>query len=145
LFWRKEPELQELSRAINDALRRYQRKLPCADVNHPLLRHREASWRLGGSWSVRLTTGGFHVSHIHPQGIVSSAFYVSLPDDSGMDDQAGWLELGRPPAALKIGLEPLSAIHPKPSRLALFPSYFFHGTRPFERGERLTVAFDIEA
>jgi len=145
LFWRKEPELQELSRAIDDALQSYQRKLPCADENHPLLRHRESSWRFGGSWSVRLTNGGFHVSHIHPQGVVSSAFYVSLPDDAGMDDQAGWLELGRPPAALKIALEPLIAVQPKPSRLGLFPSYFFHGTRPFERGERLTVAFDVEA
>lgn len=28
-------------------------------------------------------------------------------------------------------------------RLVLFPSYMFHGTRPFGKGERLTVAFDV--
>jgi hypothetical protein len=32
-----------------------------------------------------------------------------------------------------------------PGRMALFPSYLFHGTRPFSEGERLTVAFDVAA
>jgi len=27
----------------------------------------------------------------------------------------------------------------------LFPSFMFHGTRPFAGGERLTVAFDLVA
>jgi hypothetical protein len=29
--------------------------------------------------------------------------------------------------------------------VALFPSYMYHGTRPFSAGERLTVAFDVVA
>jgi len=31
----------------------------------------------------------------------------------------------------------------EPGRLVLFPSYLYHGTRPFSAGERLSVAFDV--
>jgi len=34
-------------------------------------------------------------------------------------------------------------VEPKPCRLALFPSWMWHGTRPFGEGERMTVAFDV--
>jgi outer membrane receptor protein involved in Fe transport len=40
-------------------------------------------------------------------------------------------------------LPPLATFEPKPGRLVLFPSFLFHGTRPFKGGERLTVAFDL--
>lgn len=99
-----------------------------------------------GSWSVRLTSQGFHVNHVHPEGVLSSACYISLPPSLGAGDtRDGWLELGRPPEQLSLGLEPLASIEPRPGRLALFPSYLFHGTRPFADGERLTVAFDVVA
>ena len=99
---------------------------------------------IAGSWSVRLSSQGFHVNHIHPEGVLSSACYISLPPTMGSDESRdGWLELGRPPAQLGLALEPLAAIEPRPGRLALFPSYLFHGTRPFAAGERLTVAFDV--
>ncbi|MBK9588986.1 MAG: hypothetical protein IPO50_10640 [Sphingomonadales bacterium] len=34
-------------------------------------------------------------------------------------------------------------IEPKPGRLVMFPSTMWHGTVPFDAGERLTVAFDV--
>jgi hypothetical protein len=40
-------------------------------------------------------------------------------------------------------LPPLATVEPKPGRLVLFPSFLFHGTRPFASGERLTIAFDL--
>ena len=63
------------------------------------------------------------------------------------DDEAkeGWLEIGRPPPELKVDLPPLRLEEPRPGKLVLFPSYVFHGTRPFGAGERLTVAFDVIA
>jgi hypothetical protein len=98
----------------------------------------------GPSWSVRLTEGGFHAAHFHPGGILSSACYISLPDSfASGEEKAGWLELGRPPAELGLDLPPLATFEPKPGRLVLFPSFLFHGTRPFRGGERLTVAFDL--
>jgi predicted 2-oxoglutarate/Fe(II)-dependent dioxygenase YbiX len=44
-----------------------------------------------------------------------------------------------------LDLPPLATFEPKPGRLVLFPSFLFHGTRPFTGGERLTVAFDLTA
>jgi hypothetical protein len=78
---------------------------------------------------------------------MSSALYVALPDAVGTsaDSADGWLELGRPPNDLDLDLAPLTLIEPKVGRLALFPSILWHGTRPFPEGERLTVAFDIQA
>ena len=144
LFLRAEPVLTQLRDSLERAISAYVAALPPADERHPLLRHRERPLVIGGSWSVRLTGSGFHVNHIHPEGVISSAFYVALPASVvASPDRDGWLELGRPPAELGLALEPLSAIEPRLGRLALFPSYLFHGTRPFSAGERLTVAFDV--
>jgi hypothetical protein len=74
--------------------------------------------------------------------VLSSAFYVRVPalDESSRE---GWLELGRPPPDLRMDLEPLATIEPEAGNLVLFPSYLYHGTRPFTSGERLSVAFDV--
>jgi hypothetical protein len=77
-------------------------------------------------------------------GWLSSAFYVVLPDDLGKD-KAGWLTLGEPQAQLGVDVSPHRFIEPKPGTLALFPSWMWHGTRKFDEGERITVAFDIAA
>ena len=97
--------------------------------------------RFSGSWSVRLVDGGFHTSHVHPRGWISSALYLSLPE--AMSGDEGWLALGEPPPELGLGLEPTRMIEPKVGQLVLFPSWMWHGTRPFPSGERLTVAFDV--
>jgi uncharacterized protein (TIGR02466 family) len=97
----------------------------------------------GPSWSVRLTEHGYHAAHFHPGGIMSSASYIAVPDEIKTSTRQGWLEIGRPPAELRLDLEPLISIKPQAGRLVLFPSYLFHGTRPFGGEERLTVAFDL--
>ena len=53
----------------------------------------------------------------------------------------GGLALGEP--APELGLPPTRTIEPAVGRLVLFPSWMWHGTRPFPQGERLTVAFDL--
>ena len=98
-------------------------------------------------WSVRLVDSGFHVDHVHPQGWFSSAFYVALPEkeeDSAFseDGRAGWLSFGEN-RELVPDLEAFRWVEPRAGTLALFPSITWHGTRPFGRGERMTVAFDI--
>lgn len=148
LFHRTEPLLAELHRAILDTLEVHREGLPPMDATHPLLRHRETPWQLAGSWSVRLAGGGasggdYHTAHIHPQGIVSSALYLVVPEEAHGDDQRGWLEVGRPPPDLHLDLPPLRSIEPQRGHLALFPSTLYHGTRPFGSAERMTVAFDV--
>jgi hypothetical protein len=110
-----------------------------------LLSHPRSPIRFSGSWSVRLTAGGRHSNHIHPAGWLSSAFYVALPDKARRGPEpAGWLTLGEV-TELGLQLPPIRLIEPKPGRLVLFPSTMWHGTRAFQEGERLTVAFDVAA
>ena len=145
LFDRMEPEFAALKDAILVTTAQYWDALPAEDLTHPLLRHRQHPLAMLGSWSVRLSGGGdYHTSHIHPQGLVSSALYLEFPETNSKDDQhAGWLEIGRPPPDLRLDLPPLAMIEPKPGHLALFPSTLYHGTRPFGAGQRMTVAFDL--
>lgn len=145
LFDRNEPELKRLHDELDAAVAGHFAALPPRDDGHPLLRHRHDTLRIEGSWSVRLTGGGFHVNHIHPLGVLSSACYIALPGADAGDSHAGWLNIGAPPDELALELAPLGLVKPRPGRLALFPSYLFHGTRPFSSGERLTVAFDVIA
>lgn len=146
LLSRIEPEIQALRMAIVGAVEDYRAKLPPTDDKHPLLREpRDRRVRFSGSWSVRLADAGYHVSHVHPQGWISSALYVAVPGQSeGKPSEAGWLKLGEPPLALGVDLPPVASIEPKAGRLVLFPSWMWHGTVPFTQGERLTVAFDVK-
>lgn len=146
LFERRDPGLARLKAALDRAVAEHRAALPPADPRHPVLRHRDRPWTITGSWSVRLSGAGFHVNHVHPNGVISSACYIALPDRSAdADPRAGRLSLGEAPAELDLALAPVRVIEPAPGRLALFPSTLFHGTVPFSAGERLTVAFDVAA
>ena len=144
LLQRKEPIFHDLKQAIDATLHEYRNNLPAEDPSHPLLRHRTAPWSTGGSWSVRLTgNGDHHTAHIHPQGVISSALYLVVPEEVEGADEEGWLEIGRPKPDLALNLEPIQTIKPKVGHLALFPSTVYHGTTPFRSAERMTVAFDV--
>jgi hypothetical protein len=144
LFRRIEPEIRALRRTVSQAVERHIAQLPPADPRHPVLRYNKpALVRFSGSWSVRLPGSGYHSNHIHPEGWLSSAFYVTVPEAVGGPGREGWLELGGSERDLGIDLPPARLIEPKPGRLVLFPSTMWHGTVPFQAGERLTVAFDV--
>jgi tetratricopeptide (TPR) repeat protein len=142
LLDRQDVPLAELRARLEAAVDDYRRRLPPHNPAHPLLRHRNRDLKIEGSWSVRLSSAGFHVPHFHFAGVLSSAFYVRVPK-LDRSTQEGWLELGRPPPDLQMDLDPLATIEPEPGSLVLFPSYLYHGTRPFSAGERLSVAFDV--
>lgn len=144
LFSRIEPEVQALRALIVEAVADHARRLPDPDPRHPLLAFgRPDRPRFAGSWSVRLSGRGHHANHVHPAGWISSAFYVALPAETAAGGQAGWLSLGAPQAELGLSIEPARMVEPRPGRLVLFPSTMWHGTVPYQTGERLTVAFDI--
>lgn len=142
LFHLVDPIIVELREAIRSAVEEHVAQLPGPDAKHPLLGTRRAPIGFSGAWSVRLSAGGQHASHVHPMGWLSSALYIVLPPDIGQEG-AGLLTLGEAPPQLGLGLPPLQVIEPRPGRLALFPSTMWHGTRPFSEGERMTVAFDV--
>lgn len=145
LFSRAEPVIRQLRSAVVGAVGKYLGRLPAIDERHPTLRYpRDRRVRFSGSWSVRLGPGGSHENHVHPQGWISSALYISLPERTqGEADHSGWLALGEPDATMSLALAPTRMVEPVVGRLVLFPSWMWHGTTPFKKGERLTVAFDI--
>jgi hypothetical protein len=143
LFHRIDPVIVQLREAIRTTVAEHVARFPGVDERHPLLAPRRDEIRFEGAWSVRLHSRGFHANHVHPAGWISSALYIVLPSDIGRED-AGNLTLGEAKApSFPIDLPPFRTIEPKPGRLALFPSYMWHGTRPFGEGERMTVAFDV--
>lgn len=145
LFMHVDPVIAQLREAIRTTVAEHVAKFPAMDKEHPLLGRRRDLIRFSGSWSVRLHSKGFHANHIHPAGWISSALYVVLPPDVGKEE-AGVLTLGEAKAPnFPVELAPFRTVIPKPGRLVLFPSFTWHGTRPFDEGERITVAFDVAA
>jgi Tfp pilus assembly protein PilF len=145
LFFNPDPAILNARTKIGIAIAEAIQALPEKDASHPLLgARRDAAVLMEGSWSVRLAGAGFHSSHTHVKGWLSSAFYVALPElaEAG-PGPSGWLALGTPPLELGLALAPSQLIEPKPARLALFPSTMWHSTLPFAKGERLTIAFDV--
>ena len=146
IFDQGHPLVDALKGQIAKAVDRYIAALP-PDASHPFLRRRSSrGWRFADSWSSRLRSRGFHTSHVHPHGWISSAYYVAVPAVcADVQRREGWLQFGQPD--IDLGLGPLTRRieAPQPGRLALFPSLFWHGTTPFtEDSERLSIAFDIQ-
>ena len=136
-----DPVVADFMRSLDAPVRDYISRLD-ATSHHPVDRRRRDAYRVAGSWSVLLSPGGFHVDHVHPQGWLSSAYYVELPRVARDGTRAGWLKFGEP--GVKVGLSPEHFVEPRAGMLVLFPSYFWHGTVPFhEGGGRLTAAFDV--
>ncbi|MGE5500839.1 MAG: putative 2OG-Fe(II) oxygenase [Ignavibacteriales bacterium] len=138
-----DPAIQAFFRSVDRALTRYM-----ADVGHgddPLRARNTGAARVHSAWSVRLRPSGFHVDHFHPEGWLSSAFYVETPDTAlDTSDRQGWIKFGQPGVPTRPVLGPEHFVRPEPGLLVLFPSYMWHGTVPFISEEsRMTIAFDV--
>jgi tetratricopeptide (TPR) repeat protein len=137
-----DPLVAQFFSMIDAPIRDYISRLHPHDRQHPTDRRAAADYRIAGSWSVRLQPGGFHANHVHPQGWISSAYYVELPEAAD-NARAGWLKFGEP-ATSAATCPPNYFVRPEAGMLVLFPSYLWHGTMPFDKGgRRLTAAFDV--
>ncbi|PHQ68480.1 MAG: hypothetical protein COB92_00695 [Robiginitomaculum sp.] len=143
------PVLKAHFKTLEAPIRAYMREIGNADPNHPLLRRNTGDYRLAGSWSVKLHKKGFHVPHVHPEGWISSAYYVDVPDEvADTEKKAGWIHFGKPPIPVigqdgqELGYEKI--VQPSPGTLVLFPSYMWHGTNPLEQdASRMTLPIDV--
>jgi tetratricopeptide (TPR) repeat protein len=147
LFGRADPVIAAARDVLVRAVERWIAALP-TDASHPFLRRAQRSVNPTGSWSVKLHRSGSHVNHYHSEGWMSSAYYVALPSSvraaSDAGSTAGHIQFGQPPVELDLGLAPRRTIRPLEGHLALFPSYLWHGTVPFDDPEpRITIAFDM--
>ena len=131
----------KLKTRIDEAVEAYIARLGTGE-RHPFTARRRNSFGYAGAWSSRMKDCGFHINHIHPQGWISSCYYVAVPQETqDQDTRQGWIKFGEP--ASQTGLKERRAIQPLPGRLVLFPSYMWHGTIPFaEKSVRTTIAFD---
>jgi uncharacterized protein (TIGR02466 family) len=143
LLTEPDPAIRAILQAFEAPIAEYRAALT-ASANHPLSVANTGATRFTGAWSVLLKRNGFHVNHIHPEGMLSSAYYVEVPPQA--QDQAlksGWIKFGEPRYPLP-GLTAERYVQPRPGRLVLFPSYMWHGTNPIYGEEpRLCIAFDM--
>lgn len=138
-----DPTIRALLGAFEEPVRRYRQAIG-TDPTHPLSSRNHGEARMRGCWSVQLRREGFHVNHLHPEGWISSAYYVSVPEEtSDMSLASGWLKFGETRFPVP-GASAARFVQPHPGRLVLFPSYMWHGTTPIHGTEpRTTVAFDV--
>ena len=139
----QDPVIQALFHAFAAPIARYRDHI--GQGVDPLRRRNRGASRYNGSWSVRLHRGGFHTSHVHPRGWISSACYIQLPDSMTAGHTGeGILSFGAPGMITTPALGAELSVRPEVGQLVLFPSYFWHGTLPFHSDQpRLTVAFDV--
>ncbi len=136
-----DPVIQAYLKVLDEPIRAYMDLMQ--QPGHPWSGRKTGAYRFAGAWSVKLRAGGHHVNHVHPDGWISSSYYVALPAGiADAPDHAGWIKFGEPRwPTPHCDIEKI--VEPKPGRLVLFPSYMWHGTIPFEAGERLTAPFDV--
>jgi hypothetical protein len=138
-----DPVLNAYYRALDTPIRRYMADAG-SGPDHPLTARNTGDYRIAGGWSVRLQGGGRHVNHVHPEGWISSAYYVSVPEETRQDDsRAGWIKFGEPPYVTSPPSGPEKWIRPEAGLLVLFPSFLWHGTEAIDDGStRVTAPFD---
>jgi Flp pilus assembly protein TadD len=139
----RHPAVKAILAAFEAPIEDYRHTLAIAS-EHPLARANVGVSKFTGAWSVRLQRNGYHVNHFHPEGMLSSAYYVEVPPEVGDQTlKSGWLKFGEPRYAI-AGLGPERFVQPRPGRLVLFPSYMWHGTNALHGAEaRLCIAFDM--
>lgn len=114
------------------------------DPKHPVASRIKDDVDFSSSWSVRLQDQGFHISHVHPKGWYSCAYYVNVPSEVNDESKQGWLNMGKPGLILKDPMQAEHWVKPKEGELVLFPSYFWHGTEAFNSNAcRMSVGLDI--
>jgi tetratricopeptide (TPR) repeat protein len=139
----QDPVIRALFHAFAAPIARYRDHI--GQGQDPLRHRNRGGSRFNGSWSVRLHRAGYHTSHVHPRGWISSACYIQLPDRMRAEHTAeGILSFGTPGMVTTPSLDAELSVRPELGQLVLFPSYFWHGTLPFDSEQpRLTVAFDV--
>jgi len=140
IFERTEAIIEKFQEVLKGEIYQLINKLPF-DAKHPTLKYASSDFKFSGAWSVKLKKNGFHKSHFHSEGWYSGVYYVNLPPLKGNE---GKLMFGKPDVVIPAEIEPDRVVDVEEGKLVLFPSFFWHGTYPFQaEKERLTIAFDI--
>lgn len=144
LLKRPEPVFQELAKLVVDAVDRYRQNFEGADCE--FMRSFPKKTEIASSWYVRMKQGGHLNSHIHEEGWISGAMYLSLPTDKAHEHE-GSIEVSTngDDYPKKHNNFSTKAIAPEVGDFVMFPSSLFHRTIPFSSDEeRICIAFDLK-
>ncbi len=135
--------IQATLASFTKCIQEYRSKLRSSD-SHPFLCRNRGKAAISTCWSVRLRSEGYHVNHIHPDGWLSSAYYVTVPPETADEStRSGWIKFGEPRYSVP-GAGPALEIQPRQGMLVLFPSYMWHGTSAIHGDQpRMTMPFDV--
>ncbi|MDH5358248.1 MAG: tetratricopeptide repeat protein [Gammaproteobacteria bacterium] len=144
LLKRPEPVFQELAILVADAVDRYRKNFAGADCE--FIRSFPKKTEIASSWYVRMKQGGHLNSHIHEEGWISGAMYLSLPTKKTHEHE-GSIEVSTHGDDYPKKHDNFStrAIAPEVGDFVMFPSSLFHRTIPFSSDEeRICIAFDLK-
>jgi len=118
-----------------------------ADRDHPFLRFINRDFVFTGVWSTIIEESGYDRSHVHNEGWMSGTYYAKVPDfdETQLGEHDGCIQFGEPNtmyASARNGTRRI--ITPQVGTVVLFPSYYWHGVRKFDRnGVRHSVSYDL--
>ena len=144
LFQRNEKSFQLLSLALKKMIQKYyemHQTSPCA-----FIKLFPKDIQFSSSWYVRMKQGGHLNSHIHEDGWISGAVYLSIPKLRESPDE-GAIELSTDGDNYpkQHNNFPKLTILPNEGDVIFFPSSVFHRTIPFNSDEeRICIAFDLK-
>ena len=144
LFKRSEASFQQLGKLVEDAIQRYRETFK--GENCEFVKAFPKNTEFASSWFVKMSQGGHLTSHIHEEGWVSGALYLTLPTDK-QHEHEGSIELSThgDDYPKKHDNFPTKTVAPEVGDLVMFPSSVFHRTIPFSSNEeRICVAFDLK-
>ena len=144
LFKRSEPIFQQVARLVEDALQRYHKNFAGSDC--VLIKSFPNKIEFASSWYVRMRQGGHLNSHMHEEGWISGALYLSLPTKKSHPDE-GSIEVSThgDQYPKKHNNFSTKTIAPEVGDFVMFPSSIFHRTVPFSSDEeRICIAFDLK-
>ena len=117
------------------------------DPDHPFLRYLNPDFRFTGAFSNIIHPSGYDGSHIHPEGWISGVYWVKMPDlpEENWEAGEGCTHFGEPPPHLISDRNKMDVlVRSRAGMTAFFPSYYWHGVRPFGGDDtRHAIAFDI--
>ncbi len=144
LFKRPEKSFKSLEVALSKLIKNYFttfKEIPCEFIN---LFPKEVEF--SSSWFVKMQSGGHLSSHIHEDGWISGAVYLSIPKNGKHQDEGG-IELstdGDEYPRMHNDF-PKKVLLPEAGDVIFFPSSVFHRTIPFNSDEeRICIAFDLK-
>jgi len=144
LFKRKESSFMALAEALKKMIKNYHQRF--ANEGCEFIQAFPKKIEFSSSWFVRMQKGGHLSSHIHEDGWISGAVYLSIPN-SNKESNEGAIELstdgdGYPRMHDQF---PTQTILPEAGDVIFFPSSVFHRTIPFNSdAERVCIAFDLK-